>query len=163
MTRHTPSDLMNQPPPLYRDQRRIDTDHLKLLSIFHFVGAGLALLGLLFVFAHFMIMRTVFTHPQFLQSTHQPAPPMPPAEIIGLFKWFYLAAAVWMIASAVLNLLSGLYLRTGKYWTFSIVVAALNCIHMPLGTVLGIFTIMVLLRDSVRVRYLSNHSRQVSV
>ena len=68
-----------------------------------------------------------------------------------------------MIASAVLNLLSGLYLRTGKYWTFSIVVAALNCIHMPLGTVLGIFTIMVLLRDSVRVRYLSNHSRQVSV
>ncbi len=55
-----------------------------------------------------MIMRAVFTH--------QPAPPMPPAEIIGFFKWLHLAAAV-------LNLLSGLYLRTGKYWTFPIVIA----------------------------------------
>ena len=153
----TPSAFMNQPPPLYRDQRMIDADHLKLLSIFHFVGAGLALLGLLFLFAHFTIMRTVFTHPQFLQPTHQPASPMPPAEIIGFLKWFYLAAGLWMIASAVLNLLSGLYLRAGKHRTFSIVVAGLNCIHMPLGTPLGIFTIMVLLRDSVRERYLSSN------
>jgi hypothetical protein len=144
---------MNPPPPLYRDQRMIDTDHLKLLSIFHFLGAGLALLGLLFLFAHFMILRTVFTGPQQMQFTNQPAPP---AEIIGFLKWFYLAAGLWMIASAVLNLLSGLYLRAGKHRTFSIVVAALNCIHMPLGTVLGVFTLIVLLRDSVRERYLSN-------
>ena len=146
---------MNLPPPLYRDQRMIDTEHLKLLAIFHFVGAGLAVLGLLFVFAHFTIMRTVFGNPQIWQNSHQPAPSMPPAEIIGFFKWFYLAAALWMIVSAVLNLLSGLYLRAGKHRTFSIVIAAFNCIHMPLGTVLGIFTIMVLLRDSVRERYLA--------
>ena len=32
-------------PPLPRDQRKIDADHLNLLAIFHFVGAGLALLA----------------------------------------------------------------------------------------------------------------------
>lgn len=47
---------MNQPPPLYRDQRMIDSDHLKLLSVLHFVGAGLGLLGLLFLFVHFTII-----------------------------------------------------------------------------------------------------------
>jgi hypothetical protein len=31
--------------PLPRDQRKIDADHLKLLAIFHFVGAGLAVWG----------------------------------------------------------------------------------------------------------------------
>lgn len=153
MPRRTPLEFMNQPPPLYRDQRMIDSDHLKLLAVFHFVGAGLGLLGLLFVFVHFTIMRAVFFNPQFWQSTHQPAPPMPPVEIFGFFQWFYVLAAVWMIASAVLNLFSGLYLRTGKHRTFSIVVAALNLIHMPLGTALGIFTLIVLLRESVRERY----------
>jgi len=39
-------------PPLPRDQRKIDEDHLNLLGIFHFVGAGLAMLGLLFLVAH---------------------------------------------------------------------------------------------------------------
>jgi hypothetical protein len=29
-------------PPLPRDQRKIDADHLNLPAIFHFVGAGLA-------------------------------------------------------------------------------------------------------------------------
>jgi len=32
---------MNPLPPFPRDQRKIDTDHLNLLAIFHFVGAGL--------------------------------------------------------------------------------------------------------------------------
>lgn len=147
--------FMNPPPLQYRDQRMIDTDHLRLLSVFHFIGAGLAVLGLLFVGVHFAIMRTVFTHAQHWQSAQQPAPPMPPAEIIGFLNWFYIAGALWMIASGVLNLLSGLYLRAGKNRTFSIVVAGVNCVHMPLGTALGVFTLIVLLRDSVRERYLS--------
>ena len=141
---------------MYRDQQMIDTEHLKLLSIFHFIGAGLAVLGLLFLFVHFTIMRTVFTNPHIWQNSHQPASTMPPPEIIGFFKWFYLAAALWMIASFVLNLLSGLFLRAGKHRGFSIVVAGLNCVHMPLGTALGICTIIVLMRPSVQNWY---HSR----
>ena len=33
---------MNELPPLPRDQRKIDADHLNLPASFHFVGAGLA-------------------------------------------------------------------------------------------------------------------------
>ena len=155
MPSRTPSAFMNQPPPMYRDQRMIDADHLKLLAVFHFVGAGLAVLGLFFVFVHFTVMRSMFTHPEFLQSTNQPGPPIPVAEIMGVFQWFYLVAALWMIASAILNLLSGLFLLAGKHRTFSMIVAGLNCIHIPLGTVLGVFTLVVLLRESVRERYQS--------
>jgi len=32
-------------PPLRRDQRKIDKNHLNQLAIFHFVGAGLAVPG----------------------------------------------------------------------------------------------------------------------
>jgi len=41
---------VNTPPPFPVDspevQRRTDDEHINLLSIFHFVGAGFALLGL---------------------------------------------------------------------------------------------------------------------
>ena len=59
----------------------------------------------------------------------------------------------WFITSGVLNVLSGLFLRARKHWTFSIVVAAIDCLHFPLGTVLGVFTIIVLIRPSVRELY----------
>jgi len=79
--------------------------------------------------------------------------PMAPERIFAVMKWFYLAGAVWFVSSGVLNLISALCLRARKGRTFSLVVAAINCLHIPLGTVLGIFTILVLIRDSVRELY----------
>jgi len=59
---------MTELPPLLRDQRKIDAEHLNLLSIFHFVGAGLALLGILFVVAHFSIFHAVFSNPKMWEN-----------------------------------------------------------------------------------------------
>ena len=135
-----------------RDQRKIDADHLNLLGIFHLVGAGLAVLGLLFLLAHYAIMHAVFTNPQFFANQKQPMP-MPPEQLFAIFKWFYLVMGLWFVTSVVLNLISGLRLRARKSRTFSLVVAGINCLHLPLGTVLGIFTIVVLNRYSVRELY----------
>ena len=60
--------------------------------------------------------------------------------------------AVYALAMA-LNFLSAWCLRRRKAWTFSVVVAGLDLIYFPLGTVLGIFTLIVLLRGSVRDAY----------
>jgi len=137
-------------PPLLRDQRKIDADQLKLLSIFHFVGAGLALLGILFLFAHYMMFHTLIANQKIWVNQKQ----MPsPEEFFAILKWFYLVSAVWFVVSGVLNVISGLFIRARKHRTFSLVVAGINCIHIPLGTVLGVFTIIVLIRDSVRDSY----------
>jgi hypothetical protein len=136
--------------PLPRDQRNIDADHLNLLSIFHFVGAGLALLGILFLIVHYTFMHFIFTNPEMWQN--QKGGP-PPVQFFSIFIVFYIIAGIWFVVSAILNVLSGLFLHTRKNRTFSLVVAGINCIHMPLGTVLGIFTIIVLSRPSVRELY----------
>ena len=70
-----------------------------------------------------------------------------------IFKWLYIAFGMWFVVSAIANVLSGVFLGRRKYRTFSLVVAVMNCIHIPLGTVLGVFTIIVLLRPSVREVY----------
>jgi hypothetical protein len=143
---------MSELPPLPRDQCKIDADHLNLLAIFHFVGAGLALLGIAFLVTHYAFMHAVFANPKFFENQKQPMP-VPPEQIFAMLKWIYLAGAVWFVASGILNLISGLCLRARKGRTFSLVVAGINCLHIPLGTVLGVFTIIVLIRDSMRELY----------
>jgi len=80
---------MSELPPLPRDQRKIDADHLNLLAIFHFVGAGLAVLGLLFLLVHYTFMHAMFTNPKFFENQKQPMP-MTPEQLFAIFKWFYL-------------------------------------------------------------------------
>jgi hypothetical protein len=141
---------MSELPPLLRDQRKADADHLKLLAIFHFVGAALGLLGILFVLGHYTIMSTVLSNPKIWENQKQSPPP---AQILALLKWFYLAFGIWFFISLVLNVVSGLCIQKRQARTFSLVVASINCLHIPLGTVLGVFTLVVLLRDSVRESY----------
>lgn len=143
---------MSALPPIPRDQRKIDVDHLNLLTIFHFVGAGLAVLGLVLLLAHYTFMHAIFSNPQFFQNQKQPMP-VPPEQIFAMMKWLYLAGAVWFVVSGLLNTISGICLRARKGRTFSLVVAGINCLHIPLGTVLGVFTMVVLIRDSVRELY----------
>ena len=141
---------MDTLPPILRDQRKVDADQLRLLSIFHFVGAGFAALGLLFLFAHYSMFHLLFSDPKMFEG--QKGGP-PPKELFQVLRWFYLLFGLWFLASFVLNLVSGFYLRAGKCRAFSLVVAGINCLHMPLGTVLGVFTIVVLARESVKEVY----------
>jgi hypothetical protein len=129
-----------------RDRRQIDGEHLKLLSIFHFVGFGLAVLGLFASLAGMAMFSAIGNNPAMWQN--QPNPP--PAEVFGAAKLIYGVMALWTGGSAVLNLLAGIFLRARRHRVFVLIVGGLNCLHIPLGTVLGVFTLVVLLRDSVR-------------
>ena len=60
--------------------------------------------------------------------------------------------SVFLIGLAV-NLISGVFLWQKRHRIFSMIVAGIDCLQIPFGTVLGIFTIMVLLRDTVRDLY----------
>ena len=127
-------------------QQRKDIEHLRVLAIFHFVSAGLALAGLCFIGMHYLIFRSIFMDPaMFANAKGGP----PPREIFEIFKIFYVVASVWFVLSGIGNVLSAIYLRQRRNRTFSMVVAGFNCLYMPLGTVLGVFTFVVLGRDSV--------------
>jgi len=138
-----------------RDQRAVDREHLRLLAIFHFVVAGLAVAGIGFLFLHYSLMSAVFNNPQMWQGKPNQPPPLP-KEFFALFKWFYVIGGISLILAAVGNVLSGLFIQARKHRVFSIVVAAMDCLQIPFGTVLGVFTIIVLVRESVAELYQSS-------
>ena len=127
-----------------------DTEHLRLLSIFHFVNAAFFLLGLLGLVLHGVMFGLVFS------DTFRPAGARPsnlPPHFFKFFIGFYIVAANLMAVHIIFNVLSGLALRKRKRRMLSLIVAGVNCLQMPLGTILGVFTIVVLMRDSVRQTY----------
>ncbi len=139
--------------PLPQNQRNIDVDHLNLLSIFYFVMGGLAFLGILILMVDFAVMHAVLSNPSLWQHQNQPPPPPFVFSMLHMVMWFYPLIGLFMMVGAILNILSGIFLRTRKYRTFSFVIAGLNCLQIPFGTILGVFTIVVLIRESVRQLY----------
>lgn len=146
---------MRQAPIYYFDERQRlkDNDQLNLLSIFHFVIAGLTVFGMGFLILHYTIMSTVFNNPDMWKNQRNP----PPREFMDTFSKvlivFYLFMGAILAAMFVANLLSGFFLRQRKNRIFSLVVGGVNCLQIPFGTVLGVFTIVILTRDSVREAY----------
>ncbi len=125
-----------------------DADHLRILAAFHYVFAGLALVGIGFLAVHYLIMRTVMS-PEMLAQSPNP----PPEGFLDLFVWFYVFFAAMMIVGGVLNLLAANNLRKRRSRMFCMVVAGLNCLQFPFGTVLGVFTLVTLNRDTVRAMF----------
>lgn len=142
-----------QPPPIPSK----DADNLRTLAICHYVVAGLSLIGIGFLFLHYSMMRMVFGNPQMWQNAKQP-PPFNPTEFFHAFQWFYLFFGVLIVVSGTLTFISGRFLHRRVNRTFSIVIAGINCLHLPFGTVLGIFTIIVLTKESVMRLYAESKS-----
>ncbi len=128
----------------------IDAEHIRLLAIFHFVAAGLAFMGVGFSTLYFVLFQVMLSNPEMWAESQQGPPP---AQIMMFFRWFIVIFVVWFLVGAVGNLLSGLFLRARRHRTFSMVIAAINCLHIPIGTALGVFTFIVLGRESVRKLY----------
>jgi hypothetical protein len=124
-----------------------DVEHLRLLSIFHYVVAGLT------AFVSFFPLLYTGMGALFVYLARQPIKPgeSPPPELLG---WFLVGFGIFLaivgFALAVLIFLTGRALaRRRRYW-FAFVVACLECIFIPFGTILGVFTLIVLSRESTK-------------
>lgn len=122
-----------------------DREHLNLLSVFYFVFGGLAIIGILFLIVHYMFFQAILS-----AISKDPAfTSRPPMEVFSHMVWFYAIMGIALLAIGALNIYAGICLRRSTNRMFTIVVAAINCLSVPLGTVLGVFTIIVLQRESV--------------
>jgi len=74
-------------------------------------------------------------------------------QFFGTFRMFYLVPGVALAAVAAANLLSGILVAMRRWRLVSLAVACLNCVVVPVGTVLAALAVVVLLRDSVRRAY----------
>jgi hypothetical protein len=125
-----------------------DTEHVRLLAIFHYVVAGLAALFSLFPLLYTTI-GTIFVFAA-RHGTPKPGEELPP-EFLG---WIFVVVGALLfllgIAMATCILIAGRSLARCKRYTFALVMACIECLFIPFGTILGVFTIIALSRESVK-------------
>jgi hypothetical protein len=121
-----------------------DIEHLRLLAIFHYVLAGLAALGGCFTCLYIVIGMA-------LVSGSAGTGPGPAEPAIG---WMFVAIGttflILALAFAVGLAIAGRLLQRCRGYLFCMVMAAIACAWTPFGTILGVFTIFVLVRPSVK-------------
>jgi hypothetical protein len=114
-----------------------------LLSIFHYVVAGFAGLFALFPVIHLIFGLAMVSGRLEGASGEE-----------RLFGWFFIAIAGTMIVAGLV--FAGLLVGAGRSlsrhtrYIFCLVIAGVECMFVPFGTVLGVFTIIVLQRSSVK-------------
>ncbi len=135
---------MSEPVLINRDE-----EHLRLLAICYYVFGGFVALmscfGLLYVFIG-LIMTGV-------AATAHSHDAVPPAVLGVIFALIGAAATVLGVSVGLLLVFAGRSLAQRKRYVFCIVMGAIICLSIPFGTLLGIFTFIVLCRPSVKALF----------
>ena len=126
----------------------LDQQQLRALSTLHYVLAGLTFL--IGCFPLIYVAMGIF----FLVS---PPPQSAAGPTFTTMGWSFIimgsipALLLWFIGG--LAIAGGRCLVRNSRHTFCLVAAGVSCFFIPVGTVLGIFTIIVLMRSSVKERF----------
>jgi hypothetical protein len=132
----------------------IDEEHLRLLGIFHYVYAGFQGLVLLGLLGYMLVIGVAFgvVSSNTIPGRATPSGP-PPQVVLGFLGAVLGCSGTFMALNIFANVLSGKFLREHRKRMFCMIVAGIDCLSVPLGTLLGVFTLVVLCRDTVREAY----------
>jgi hypothetical protein len=125
-----------------------DTEQLNLLAIFHYVVAGLGALCSFFPLLYTTIGAVFIFAAR--HGTAKPGEDLPPEFLGWIFTVVGSLLFLMGIAMAIFILIAGRSLALRKRYSFAFVMACIECLFVPFGTILGVFTIVVLSRESVR-------------
>jgi hypothetical protein len=136
-------------------------DQLKTLSIFYYVLGGICVLFSCFPLIYVIVGQVVFTAAHIPATFPAEACPGHPgahgahgaegAAIAGTV--FTLIGVIGMLIAwtmAALSFITGKFLSSARHHTFCLVMAAIACLMAPMGTVLGVFTIIILMKDEAK-------------
>ena len=136
------------PPPGYPPPGRLPDDStLDLLGVLFYVYAGLvALVGL--------GLGGVGVVEAVVASTVVATAHAPPAAAFGaLFLFLFAGLGVLLLGKAVLVFFAGRALRGRTSFVLPIVAACLSLLNFPLGTALGVATLVFLNKPEVKARF----------
>lgn len=126
-----------------------DQEHLRLLKIGYYILAGIGAFTALFAL-FFIGIGMLFASGAIPAKEGSGDDP----RLAGLiFLGMGFAFLVLCLAGTWLVYYAGRSLGERRRWTFCMVVAVLCCLQFPWGTVIGVFTIIVLNRPSVKASF----------
>ena len=135
------------PPSLAIATDKKDAEQLKLLATFHYILAALGALFACLPLLHVGMGVMMITHPDLMTNGHRDSGPPPFFGYLLIVMGTLFVLLGWTMA--VCTFFSGRYINQRRRRTFSFVIAAILCTFVPFGTILGVFTVIALSKESV--------------
>jgi hypothetical protein len=129
--------------------RSKDESDLNTLSILHYCWTGLLGCGSLGMVAYFLMIAAVVADAPSGPHGH----PHDQEIVAGVMGGMGVVMGILMIPLFVCHLLAAAGLRNRSRYTLALVMSGMACLSVPLGTGLGIWTILVLQRPSVKALF----------
>lgn len=120
-----------------------DREHLKILAIFHYIVGG-------FIAAIFAVNAFLAIKMWRMAKNDFPAPGHEGFEMTSALYVVPATQCLVFAIVAVCLLVAARLLQRRHGYRFIFFIACLECLGFPFGTVLGAFTLIVLLRPSVK-------------
>jgi hypothetical protein len=119
---------------------------LKVLSIGYYIQGGIVGCYTLFALAYMALIGFLFSSTRNLRNGPDGMPP----ALIPILAIVFGIVIFLCVACTVCTLLAGYWLAHRRHRVFLLVVGALSCLAIPYGTVLGVFTFIVLGRPTAQ-------------
>lgn len=165
---------MTNPPPLNIERQVIALDRLRLLSVGYYISGAIGVAFVSFLLIHFFLLLGLSFIPPSQWNAPTPSPssaqyasptPFPAASPTSknaqappaiMFRIFAGVIGLIIICGWVLDALTayaGHCIKKRKHKVFIYVMAGINCIWIPYGTLLGIATILVFQWPEVQAQF----------
>ncbi|MGH9824178.1 MAG: hypothetical protein ACREDR_13110 [Blastocatellia bacterium] len=135
------------------DQR--DLQHLTGLSIAHYMIGAYTVIVSSIPLIHVCLGLIFLLHPSFNGARGEQVAASRLFGIAFIVIGGGIVAVGWTLGT--LTVYAGRCITQRRRHTFCVVVACLNCLHIPIGIILGIFSLIVLTRSSVKPLFQASH------
>lgn len=138
------------PPAAGRSNAKLE--YLQPLAIIHYVLGGFSALLSLFPIVHLAFGLAILGGGVPLEGPH-------PEEARFVGSIFVIVGGLIIVLGltySALVIMAGRYLQKRRGHTFCVVMAAIQCLNIPLGTILGVFTLVVITKPEVKAAFEEN-------
>jgi hypothetical protein len=128
-------------------QAIVDGEHLRVLSICYYVSAAVGVVLSFFALLYAGLGMVIATN--MLEMPQQPGVGPPPAFLSAMMVGFGVTFFVIGIGGVILQFIAARRLTQRRSRILCEVAAAVTCLNIPYGTIIGVCTFVVLSRKSV--------------
>lgn len=127
-------------------------DKTRLIGIFYIVFGAMGILGLPVIYLQQRVMNMVFANLGEIGAEAQPIMDL----FHDLMEILMPALMVLIIAHIVFNVLVGICFIKHKFYYTCLITSIFTCLVFPLGTILGVFSLMALIDEDVKKLFYIN-------
>jgi hypothetical protein len=131
----------------------MDDKELKTLSILHYVLSGLTFLFLILNMIYMNFMLDLASRSN-IDTSNEPFPaPSNVDAFVQFFHYFLLVFFFMGLVYGAFLLIAGMMLNARSSYNFCFFTAVIGFFYIPFGTILSVFTLIVLNRNSVKEQF----------